>query len=100
MSRSKFKESGKTPFGLWVAETLNEYGIPPKTFLTYSGYQQRSLQRLLCGDVTLKSEDFFWIVDSIADLTGRSNGQLYVEVIPMMTDVDWSGSIAKRRGRK
>ena len=88
--RRSFKEHGKTPFGLWVAETLNEAAVTPQQFTSYSGYDQRCLQRILSGHSRLRNEDFIWIVECISDLTDRLNSSLYLEVLPLLTDVSFS----------
>ena len=83
----RFKESGKTIFGLFVAEICNKHGITPKQFRDYAGYEQRSFQRMMSGATKLSSEDFLWIVDSLAEMTKQKNGDLYDVILPQLTDI-------------
>ena len=93
----KFKEHGKTIFGLFVAETCNEHGITPKQFRDYAGYEQRSFQRMMSGATRLTCEDFLWIVDSIAEMTDQKNGDLYDLILPQMTDITRGENVKKIR---
>ncbi len=87
---SRFKESGKTTFGLFVVQMCNKNGITPKQFRDYAGYEQRSFQRMLSGHTRVPIEDFFWIVDALAELTEQNNGDLYDLILPQLTNIKYS----------
>tara|TARA_R110000796_G_scaffold173058_1_gene290017 strand:+ start:333 stop:596 length:264 start_codon:yes stop_codon:yes gene_type:complete len=76
-----FKIDGKTAFGKWVSTYCNQNQIKPRQLYDHTGIKARTMQRILKGRTVLSDVDLFWIIGSLADLTGDDPVELGEHVV-------------------
>jgi len=74
--KGKFTLKNKKGVGLFIATFCNEHGISPKLLAEYTGFNWKSLNRLMKEERKLTLNDFLWVVHSLGELSGVSNGLL------------------------
>lgn len=78
----------RSPFGIWLYNQLDIYDITITNLSDYSGIHTRTLYRICNGDVSLKMDDFAWIVECVSDMTSQDFNLLISSCIVQLVNKD------------
>lgn len=61
----------RASFGDWVYDQMSPLQVTVQMLSDYSGIHIRTLYRILKGETVLRFDDWLWLVECVADMTGQ-----------------------------
>ena len=61
----------RASFGDWVYDQISPLQVTVQMLSDYSGIHIRTLYRILKGETVLRFDDWLWLVECVADMTGQ-----------------------------
>jgi predicted transcriptional regulator len=62
----------RASFGDWVYDQISPVQVTVQHLSDYSGIHIRTLYRILKGETVLRFDDWLWLVECVADMTGQN----------------------------
>lgn len=62
----------RASFGDWVYDQITPMSVTVQMLSDYSGIHIRTLYRILKGETVLRFDDWLWLVECVADMTGQN----------------------------
>lgn len=62
----------RASFGDWVYDQISPVSVTVQMLSDYSGIHIRTLYRILKGETVLRFDDWLWLIECVADMTGQN----------------------------